>query len=118
LGPGEHGARRVAGVTFMPLTAILQIFDCRSGNAMDIPANQRYVLCLFVWFGWGTHSDPCPPADVAAGELSATEIEADHSWEFSMCFQLFVDENERRWRVPKIPNPQGRTKEGFRPRMI
>jgi hypothetical protein len=30
-------------------------------------------------------------------------------------FQLFVDEKERRWRVPKIANPQGRTKEEFRP---
>jgi hypothetical protein len=51
----------------------------------------------------------------APSDYSATETEADHHRGIFDVFQLFVDEREGRWRVPKIANPQGRTKEEICP---
>jgi hypothetical protein len=76
-----------AASRLLPLTAICEFFGCCRGNMMDIPANQRHVLCLFEDCGRRAHSDPGPPGDPGAQRViqlrkqKQTIIE-----EFSMCF--------------------------------
>jgi hypothetical protein len=82
-------------VTLMPLATICKFFGGRSGHAMDIPGNQRYVPCLFegVVGGMPTLTRAHVQFD-GQRVISATEIEAGFARGILIYFQLLVDETQ------------------------